>query len=144
MSKFKQALVAGLCATMISPLAGCYAMTVQATDIDKPVSISHSTGTRAKTTRSFRHESVSWWVISLVPVLTFPSASGVGFMTSADKLTSEVLKTELQHGGSGVQDLTVTSQQDVLSFVLGAVASVIPFGGLIRPMSVIIEGKVVQ
>lgn len=144
MTNFKKAMVAGLCATMISPLTGCYSMTVQAADIAKPVSISRSTGTNAKAVRSFRHESVSWWVIGLVPMFTFPGVSGVNFMTPADKLTSEVLQRELQQGGNGVADLTVTTQQDVMSFLLGAVVGLIPFGGLVRPMSVVVEGKIVQ
>jgi hypothetical protein len=136
--------IAGLVAgAMMTSLTGCYSITVQATDIAKPVSVSHSIGRSAKPTAEFRRETVSWWLLGLVGLFTVPGGA-IPFMTAPDKVTSKVLEEELRRGGKGVVDLSITTQMDVISWALGTVVAIIPFGGLVRPMSVVVEGKVVD
>jgi hypothetical protein len=130
-------LVAG---TIVASASGCYSVTVQAGNLDKPVSLSHAMGRQARPVRTFKHESVTWFVLGLVPLFTAPGS----FSAGADRLTEAICRDELRSPGKGIVDLKVTTQNDVMSFALGLLPGVLGLGWLFQPISVVVEGTVVD
>jgi hypothetical protein len=140
MQRIQRTLATLVAGTVVAASSGCYSVTVQGGNLDKPVSLSRSTGRQARPVRTFKHESVTWFILGLVPMFTAPGRVSAG----ADRLSETICRDELRSQGKGIVDLKVTSQNDVMSFALGLLPSVLGIGWLFQPISVVVEGTVVE
>lgn len=140
MQRITRTIASLMAGTVLASTTGCYAVTVQGANIDKPVSVSHNTGRRTRPVSTFRKESVTWHLLGLVPLFTMPGGVSAG----ADRLVQAVCEEQLGRNGKGIADLKVTTQNDVMSFFCGLIPNLVGLGALFQPTSVIVEGTVVE
>jgi hypothetical protein len=140
MQRITRNIASLLAGTILATTTGCYSVTVQGASIDKPVSVSHSIGRRAKPVTTFKKETVTWFILGLVPMFTMPGSVSAG----ADRLSQAICEDELRRQSKGIIDLKVTTQNDVMSWAMGLIPSIFGLGAIFQPVSVIVEGTVVD
>jgi len=116
--------------TLVAALStsGCFALGVNAHDLDKPVSLSQSLGKKVRFARHFRYEFITWYAAGLVPLLSVPGP--VPMLMPADRMVGEVLKSELRKGGDGIVNLRVTQQYNWMCLLV----HYLPFMILLTPI----------